>query len=231
MDEMNGFTAYGNYRGEKWNLYSSVNVNNRRRIIGGNRQAITTYTDTTGHIELDSIQSIDFDFDNNSDRFGYSLKFGADYSINEHLIVNGELNYDQHLHTGNNKQIYSEDDIRQIKEEDFDDNYDIEGFMDINQTFDNPDQELNFSISYDIEKQTHAVFNNINLILEESNSSWSNLLDVTIFLINMKSDFDKFNKIYEQYFIDGHSCRTTIEVNALPTDIAIELKCIAKIND
>ena len=86
-------------------------------------------------------------------------------------------------------------------------------------------------ISYDIEKQTHAVFNNINLILEESNSSWSNLLDVTIFLINMKNDFDKFNKIYEQYFIEGHSCRTTIEVNALPTDIAIELKCIAKIND
>ena len=86
-------------------------------------------------------------------------------------------------------------------------------------------------IEYDIEKQTHAVFNNIKLILEESNSSWNNLLDVTVFLIDMKSDFDKFNKIYKQYFINKHSCRTTIEVNALPTDIAIELKCIAKINE
>ena len=85
-------------------------------------------------------------------------------------------------------------------------------------------------ISYDIDQQSHAVLNNVKNILEESNSSWDNLIDITIFLVNMKKDFKKFNEIYNLYFPDGHACRTTVEVNALPTDIAIELKCIAIIN-
>ncbi len=85
-------------------------------------------------------------------------------------------------------------------------------------------------VSYDIEKQTHAVFNNVKNILEESNSCWNNLIDITVFLTDMKNDFNIFNKIYNLYFPDSHACRTTIEVNALPTDIAIELKCISVIN-
>ena len=85
-------------------------------------------------------------------------------------------------------------------------------------------------LDYDIEKQTHAVMHNIKIILEESNSSWNNLIDVTVFLIDMKNDFKKFNAIYNLYFKDSNACRTTIEVNALPTDIAIELKCISLIN-
>ena len=86
-------------------------------------------------------------------------------------------------------------------------------------------------ISYDIEKQTHSVFNNTKTILKESNSGWNNLIDITVFLIDMKTDFKKFNNIYNQYFPNSHACRTTIEINALPTDISIELKCIARIND
>lgn len=85
-------------------------------------------------------------------------------------------------------------------------------------------------LDYDIEKQTHAVMHNIKIILEESNSSWNNLIDVTVFLIDIKNDFKKFTEIYNLYFKDSHACRTTIEVNALPTDIAIELKCISLIN-
>ena len=85
-------------------------------------------------------------------------------------------------------------------------------------------------VNYNIEKQTHSVFHNIKNILEESNSSWKNLVDITVFLTDMKNDFKKFNNIYSSYFPDGHACRTTVEVNALPTDIAIELKCIAIIN-
>ena len=85
-------------------------------------------------------------------------------------------------------------------------------------------------IGYDIEKQTHAVFKNIKSILEASNSKWENIVDITVFLTNMKKDFNKFNKIYNSYFPDSHACRTTVEVNALPTDIAIELKCIAMVN-
>jgi 2-aminomuconate deaminase len=83
--------------------------------------------------------------------------------------------------------------------------------------------------SYDIEKQCHAVFQNVRYILEASGSRWENLVDVTVFLTNMKNDFATFNKIYADYFRDNQPCRTTVEVNALPTPIAIELKCIATI--
>ena len=82
-------------------------------------------------------------------------------------------------------------------------------------------------LSYDIAAQCHSVFKNVRMILEASDSSWENLVDVTVFLTNMKDDFHTFNKIYADYFKDVQPCRTTVEVNALPTPIAIELKCIA----
>ncbi|UZR95855.1 RidA family protein [Chondrinema litorale] len=82
-------------------------------------------------------------------------------------------------------------------------------------------------VSYDIVTQTHAVFENIRFILEDAGAQWNNLIDVTVFLTNIKSDFKEFNKIYASYFKDFQPCRTTVEVNALPTPIAVELKCIA----
>ena len=85
-------------------------------------------------------------------------------------------------------------------------------------------------LSYDIEKQCHAVFKNVKTILEDSGSSWDNLVDVTVFLTNMKNDFHSYNHIYTEYFSDNLPCRTTVEVLSLPTPIAIELKCIATIN-
>ncbi len=86
-------------------------------------------------------------------------------------------------------------------------------------------------IAYNIEVQCHAVFQNVRYILEASGSRWENLIDVTVYLTNMKDDFPVFNKIYAAYFPDKATqpCRTTVEVNALPTPIAIELKCIATI--
>lgn len=86
-------------------------------------------------------------------------------------------------------------------------------------------------ISYNIEEQCHSVFHNVKVILEASGSSWGQLVDVTVFLTNMKDDFKIFNKIYAEYFKENQPCRTTVEVNALPTPIAIELKCIATILD
>ena len=82
-------------------------------------------------------------------------------------------------------------------------------------------------VSYDIEKQCHAVFENVKFILEASGSKWEDLVDVTVFLTNMKRDFPTFNKLWSEYFKTGQPCRTTVEVNALPTPIAIELKCLA----
>lgn len=84
-------------------------------------------------------------------------------------------------------------------------------------------------VTYDIETQCRSVFENVKLILEASGSQWENLVDVTVFLTNMKRDFETYNRIYAQYFTTNQPCRTTVEVNALPTPIAIELKCIATV--
>ena len=83
--------------------------------------------------------------------------------------------------------------------------------------------------SYDIEAQCHSVFRNVKYILEDAGSSWDKLVDVTVFLTNMKADFATYNRIYAEYFKDNQPCRTTVEINSLPTPIAIELKCIATI--
>ena len=82
---------------------------------------------------------------------------------------------------------------------------------------------------YDIEAECHSVFANVKAVLEASGSKWENIIDVTVFLTNMRQDFDKYNKIYGDYFKDVQACRTTVEVVRLPTPIAIELKVIATI--
>ncbi len=95
-----------------------------------------------------------------------------------------------------------------------------------------PGVELNEQgeiVSYNIEAQCRSVFNNIKLILEASGSSWNNMVDVTVFLTNMKDDFAIYNKLWAEYFAENPPCRTTIEINCLPTPIAIELKVIATI--
>ena len=84
-------------------------------------------------------------------------------------------------------------------------------------------------LNYDIEAQCHSVFSNVKSILEDSGTSWENLIDVTVFLTNMKDDFQIYNRIYAEYFKDNQPCRTTVEINCLPTPISIELKCIATI--
>ena len=88
-------------------------------------------------------------------------------------------------------------------------------------------------VSYDIETQCRAVFENVRLVLEDSGASWNDIVDVTVFLTNMKKDFPVYNKLYAQYFSgEGkpNPTRTTIEVGALPTPIAIELKVIAAVS-
>lgn len=92
------------------------------------------------------------------------------------------------------------------------------------------DHNGNFK-KFDFEAQCRSVFDNVRAILEASGSSWEQLVDVTVFLVDMKRDFQTFNKIYAEYFKDNQPCRTTMEINALPTPIAIELKCIATTED
>lgn len=95
-----------------------------------------------------------------------------------------------------------------------------------------PGVELNDAgeiVAYDIETQCRSVFQNVRHIVEAAGSSWDRIVDVTVFLTNMKDDFAAYNKVYAEYFADNQPCRTTVEVGALPTPIAIELKVIATI--
>jgi 2-aminomuconate deaminase len=81
--------------------------------------------------------------------------------------------------------------------------------------------------SFDFEAQCHSVFKNVRSVLEASGARWEDLVDVTVFLVDMKRDFHTYNRIYAEYFKDNQPCRTTVAIDALPTPIAIELKCIA----
>ena len=85
-------------------------------------------------------------------------------------------------------------------------------------------------IAYDIEAECRQVFANVKAVLEASGSTWEKIIDVTVFLTNMKIDFPVYNKVYGDYFKEVNACRTTVEVKSLPTPIAIELKVIATID-
>lgn len=86
-------------------------------------------------------------------------------------------------------------------------------------------------LSYDIEKECRAVFANVKEVLEASGSSWDRIVDVTVFLTDMKKDFEIYNRVYNEYFNNVQACRTTIEVKSLPTPISIELKVIATVSE
>jgi 2-aminomuconate deaminase len=86
-------------------------------------------------------------------------------------------------------------------------------------------------VAKDIEAQTRAVFANVKAILEDAGSSWDRLVDVTVYLTDMQNDFATYNRIWAEHFasVANPPCRTTVEINRLPTPIAIELKCIATV--
>ena len=86
-------------------------------------------------------------------------------------------------------------------------------------------------LEFDFEAQCRSVFDNVRIVLEESGGKWEQLLDVTVFLVNMKRDFQTYNKLYAEYFQTAQPCRTTVEINSLPSPIAIELKCIALLDN
>jgi 2-aminomuconate deaminase len=89
-------------------------------------------------------------------------------------------------------------------------------------------------IEADIEAQCRSCFDNVRAVLEDSGACWNDLVDVQIFLTHMARDFDTYNRIYAEYFAgDGNPnpTRTTIEINCLPTPIAVEVKAVAWVGD
>jgi 2-aminomuconate deaminase len=81
--------------------------------------------------------------------------------------------------------------------------------------------------AFDFEAQVHSVFDNVRRVLEASGAKWTDLVDVTVYLVNMERDFHTYNRVWAEYFKENAPCRTTVGINSLPTPIAIELKCIA----
>ncbi|MGQ4584230.1 Rid family hydrolase [Lysobacter sp. F60174L2] len=88
-------------------------------------------------------------------------------------------------------------------------------------------------IGYDIDAQTRVVFANVRSVLEASGAHWEDLVDVTVYLTDMAADFARYNAVWAEYFpdIDTAPCRTTVGISALPTPIAIELKCVAVVKE
>lgn len=86
-------------------------------------------------------------------------------------------------------------------------------------------------VAHDIAAQCRQVFANVRAVLEAADARWEDLVDVTVFLTNMAEDFKTYNAIWTEYFPDPATapCRTTLGITALPTPIAIELKCVARI--
>lgn len=85
--------------------------------------------------------------------------------------------------------------------------------------------------SFDFEAQVHSVFHNVKQVLEASGARWEDLVDVTVYLVDMKRDFHTYNRIWAEYFKENAPCRTTVGIDSLPTPIAIELKCMAVIGE
>ena len=86
---------------------------------------------------------------------------------------------------------------------------------------------------YDIGLQAHAVFANVRAVLEASGARWEDLVDVTVYLTDMARDFKAYNAVWAEHFPDASTapCRTTLGITALPTPIAIELKCVAQLQE
>jgi 2-aminomuconate deaminase len=85
-------------------------------------------------------------------------------------------------------------------------------------------------VDHDIAAQCHAVFRNVREVLEDAGSAWERIVDVTVFLTDMERDFATFNRLWGEYFTHNRPARTTLEINRLPTPIAIELKVVATVD-
>ncbi|MDG2095323.1 MAG: RidA family protein [Phycisphaerales bacterium] len=85
-------------------------------------------------------------------------------------------------------------------------------------------------VDHDIELQCRSCFDNVKAILEDAGASWDDIIDVLVFLTDMDGDFKRYNKVYAEYFAgegNPNPTRTTIEINCLPTPIAVEVKVVA----
>ena len=82
--------------------------------------------------------------------------------------------------------------------------------------------------SLDIRVQTRTVLDNIGAVLGAVGASLADVVDVTVFLVDM-DDFDGYNAVYADYFsADTGPARTTVAVRQLPhPHLLVEMKAMA----
>jgi len=152
VNDMNGFTFYSNYKDEKFNIYSSLSLNNRMRVQEGYRRLKVDDSYICGYC-------YNYDFDSEGDRFGNSINIGTDYSINETLNLNIDMTYKNHYKTKENNQFYLHDGTQpydapgkaehSLESED-EGNYHFDTYIELVKSYDNPDKEIFFSLTHDI---------------------------------------------------------------------------------
>ncbi|MDP6935839.1 MAG: TonB-dependent receptor [Candidatus Marinimicrobia bacterium] len=148
IDDMNGSTFYSNYQTDKYNIYSSISLNNRMRTQNGFRE-VYNQMDKSKYYDYDGYK---YDFFNNGKGYSRALTLGSDYSIHEHLKINGELIFKNHIKDKTIEQEYFQDgtlDTNFTKNSSEGDNYNIhlESYFEIVRSYDNPDKEIFFSAS------------------------------------------------------------------------------------
>ena len=152
VNDMNGFSFYSNYKDEKFNIYSSLSLNNRMRVQEGYRRLKVDDSYICGYC-------YNYDFDSEGDRFGNSINIGTDYSINETLNLNIDMTYKNHYKTKDNNQFYLHDGTQpydtpgkaeQSLESEDEGNYHFDTYIELVKSYDNPDKEILFSLTHDI---------------------------------------------------------------------------------
>jgi 2-iminobutanoate/2-iminopropanoate deaminase len=90
------------------------------------------------------------------------------------------------------------------------------------------DPETGMLVTGTIEDETNAVLKNIQIIVEEAGSRMENVLKTTCYLADLR-DFDRFNNVYKNYFLQHPPARTTIQAAGLPLDVQVEMDAVVSL--
>lgn len=88
----------------------------------------------------------------------------------------------------------------------------------------NPDGRVH---SHDIVMQTRATLENIEAVLNTAGGSLKNVVDVVVYLTDIKNDHKKFCGVFNEVFAGIDPARTIMEVGFLDGKAAIQIKATA----
>ena len=203
VEDMNGFTAYANYKTDSWNLYSSFNANNRMNNRGGYRNVVTDYFPEYEVEYQDG--TVDFDYENIRDSYGNRFEVGTDYYLTKDITLNAEIKYSNYMGNKYSSQTFRSLDgtsysLKSVEGED-DGNYDAGAYFEATKTYENPDQEMSFSISLDRGHDSEFQTQSVNTTTLDDNNS---RIEVDYSYKSPIGESAKFEAGYDGRFIDNN---------------------------